>query len=317
MTNTLIVVLGPTGVGKSAVAVRLAGHFNCDIISADSRQFYREMTIGTAVPPDSYLDRVKHHFIKFISVKDYYSSSLFERDVLKLLPSLFEKNRIAVMAGGSGMYIDAVCKGIDDIPDVNPMFRKKYNDLFRDEGLESLRSALKLLDPEYYSKVDLRNHKRIIRALEICETTGRTYSSFRTRRKAERDFDIIKIGLKVEREVLYEMINSRVDQMISQGLEDEARRLYHLKDLNALKCVGYSELFDFFDGMISRDKAIELIKRNSRRYAKRQLTWWAKDDEIHWFDPDRIKDIIKYLEDIIRHPDLHLSDNLGNSFAAL
>ncbi len=305
MTNTLIVVLGPTGVGKSAVAFSLACHFNCDIISADSRQFYREMTIGTAVPPDSFLDLVKHHFIKFISVKDYYSSSLFERDVLKLLPELFDKSRIVVMAGGSGMYIDAVCNGIDDIPDIDPMVREKYNILYREEGLESLRSALKLLDPEYYSKVDLRNHKRIIRALEICETTGRTYSSFRTRRKAKRDFDIIKIGLNRERLVLYEMINCRVDQMIAQGLEDEVRSLFQHKDLNALKCVGYSEFFDFFEGKISRDKAIELIKRNSRRYAKRQLTWWAKDDEIHWFDPDRILDIIKDIEHIIRPPNLN------------
>ena len=305
MTNTLIVVLGPTGVGKSAVAFSLACHFNCDIISADSRQFYREMTIGTAVPPDSFLDLVKHHFIKFISVKDYYSSSLFERDVLKLLPELFDKSRIVVMAGGSGMYIDAVCNGIDDIPDIDPMVREKYNILYREEGLESLRSALKLLDPEYYSKVDLRNHKRIIRALEICETTGRTYSSFRTRRKAKRDFDIIKIGLNRERLVLYEMINCRVDQMIAQGLEDEVRSLFQHKDLNALKCVGYSEFFDFFEGKISRDKAIELIKRNSRRYAKRQLTWWAKDDEIHWLDPDRILDIIKDIEHIIRPPNLN------------
>lgn len=296
MINTLIVVLGPTGVGKSAVAFRLAVNFNCDIISADSRQLYREMTIGTAVPPVNFLDSVKHHFIKFISVKDYYSSSLFERDVLKLLPSLFSKNRIVVMAGGSGMYIDAVCNGIDEIPDIDPIIREKYNKLFMDEGLESLRRTLKLLDPEYYSKVDLRNHKRIIRALEICETTGRTYSSFRTRRKAERDFDIIKIGLSRKREVLYEMISHRVDQMISQGLEDEAVSLYPHKELNALKCVGYSEFFDFFDGKISRAKAIELIKRNSRRYAKRQLTWWSKDNEIRWFDPERITDIINYLE---------------------
>ncbi len=317
MTNTLIVVLGPTGVGKSAVALSLASHFNCEIISADSRQFYREMTIGTATPPDSFLNLVKHHFIKFISVKTYYSSSLFERDVLGLLPSLFEKNRIAIMAGGSGMYIDAVCKGIDDIPDVDPTVREKYNNLFREEGLEGLRRALKLLDPEYYSNVDLRNHKRIIRALEICETTGRPYSSFRTRRKVRRDFDIIKIGLKKERKILYEMINRRVDQMISQGLEDEAESLYQHRELNALKCVGYREFFDFFDGKISKDKAIELIKRNSRRYAKRQMTWWAKDDEIHWFDPDSLPDIIKYLEDNIHPPDHHFYDNLDNSFPSL
>ncbi|HNR42260.1 MAG TPA: tRNA (adenosine(37)-N6)-dimethylallyltransferase MiaA [Bacteroidales bacterium] len=297
MANTLIVVLGPTGVGKSDTAVKLACHFGSEIISADSRQFYREMTIGTAVPPDSCLSLVKHHFIKFLSLKDYYSSSLFERDVLRLLPTLFEKNSRVIMAGGSGMYIDAVINGIDDIPDTDPAIRYKFNRLYREEGLESLRVLLKLYDPDYYSKVDLKNHKRIIRALEICETTGRPYSAFLTKRKAERDFDILRIGLIRERELLYEMINQRVDNMISQGLEEEARNLFNMKNHNALKCVGYSEFFGFFEGRITRDEAVRLIKRNSRRYAKRQITWWAKDKDIKWFDPESIPEIIRYVEE--------------------
>lgn len=297
MTNTLIVVLGPTGVGKSDAAVKLACHFGSEIISADSRQFYREMTIGTAVPTDSCLSLAKHHFIKFLSLKDYYSSSLFERDVLRLLPSLFEKNSRVIMAGGSGMYIDAVINGIDDIPDTDPAIRNKFNRLYREEGLESLRVLLKLYDPDYYLKVDLKNHKRIIRALEICETTGRPYSAFLTKRKAERDFGILRIGLIRERKELYEMIDQRVDNMISQGLEEEARNLFSMRSHNALKCVGYSEFFGFFEGRITRDEAVRLIKRNSRRYAKRQITWWAKDKDIKWFDPESIPEIIRYVEE--------------------
>jgi len=301
MKNTLIVVLGPTGVGKTSVSVEIANRFNTGIVSADSRQFYREMKIGTAVPADIHLERIKHHFIRFLSVRDYYSASLFERDVLKLLPSIFRKNNIAIMTGGSGMYIDAVCDGIDDIPDIDPGIREKYNNKFKNEGLISLRTSLKILDPKYYGRVDLRNHKRIIRALEICETTGRPYSEFLTKRKAERDFAILKIGLKRERNVLYDMINSRVNEMIDQGLEDEARQLYHLKDLNALNSVGFREFFDFFEGKITREKAVELIKRNSRRYAKRQMTWWSRDPDIQWFDPDNLEEIVKYIYDFIRN----------------
>lgn len=297
MNYILIVIIGPTGIGKTDIAVEIAQHYNTEIISADSRQFYREMNIGTAVPSEEQLSLVKHHFVRFISVKDYYSASLFERDVISLLPSIFEKNRIAVMAGGSGMYIDAVCNGIDDIPDIDPEIRKKYNDLFSREGTESLRTALKILDPEYYSKVDLRNHKRIIRALEICETTGRPYSSFLTRKKVIRDFDIIKIGLERKREELYERINRRVDTMINRGLEEEARKLFPLRSFNALNCVGYREFFQYFEGLISREKAIDLIRQNSRHYAKRQITWWARDKEIKWFGPDQAGNIIDYIEE--------------------
>ncbi len=300
MNNVLIVILGPTGVGKSDVAFELALYFRTEIISADSRQFYREMAIGTAVPPDHQLEQVKHHFIGFLDVDEYYSASLFERDVLKLLPSLFGKNRIVIMAGGSGMYIDAVCDGIDDIPDTDPVIREKYIVKYREEGIEGLRAALKLLDPDHYASVDLRNHKRIIRALEICESTGRPYSSFLTNRKAEREFRIVRIGLNRERADLYRRIDKRVERMIDEGLEDEVRALTGSRNLNSLNSVGYKEFFDYFDGKISYEKAIELIKRNSRRYAKRQMTWWARDKEIKWFHAEKVQDIIGYAGGMVR-----------------
>jgi tRNA dimethylallyltransferase len=296
MNNILIVLLGPTGVGKTDISIELAGRFNCEIISADSRQFFREMKIGTAVPADHQLIQIKHHFIRFLSVQDYYSSSQFERDVLDLLPRLFEKNNIVLMSGGSGMYIDAVCNGIDDIPDVDLSVREKYISMYREEGIEGLRVALKISDPEHYTKVDLRNYKRILRALEICETTGMPYSSFLKKQKRKRDFGIVKIGLERTRDDLYFRINSRVDEMVNKGLEEEARVLFEFRNLNALKSVGYREFFDFFDGKISGEKAIELIKRNSRRYAKRQITWWGKDKDIKWFHPQQLQEIIHYIE---------------------
>src|SRR5450759_1194291 len=300
MKNILIVLLGPTGVGKTDISVDLAARFNCEIISADSRQFFMEMRIGTAVPTDHQLNTIKHHFIRFLSVEDYYSASLFERDVLDLLSRLFSRNNIVLMSGGSGMYIDAVCNGIDDIPDVDPVVRERYISKYKEEGIEGLRVALKLLDPEHYAKVDLKNHKRIIRALEICETAGRPYSSFLKNQKRERDFGIIKIGLERTRDDLYNRINSRVDDMIEMGLEEEARLLFKFRNLNALNSVGYREFFDFFDGIFSRDKAIELIKRNSRRYAKRKITWWGKDKDIKWFQPEQVQDIIQFIEKKVR-----------------
>lgn len=299
MRNFLIVIIGPTGIGKTAISIDIASHFNAEIISADSRQFYREMRIGTAVPSENELNRIRHHFIRFLSIKDYYSASLFERDALKLLNSIFVHNRIAVMTGGSGMYIDAVCNGIDDIPDIDPAVREKYNNKFKNEGIESLRIALKLLDPEHYDKVDLKNPKRILRALEICESTGRPYSKFLTSQKANRDFRIIKIGLNIERESLYERINNRVDLMVENGLEEEAKQLIDFKYLNALNSVGYREFFEFFEGKISREKAIELIKRNSRHYAKRQITWWNKDKDIMWFRTENLEEIINYISGCI------------------
>lgn len=295
MNNILIVLLGPTGVGKTDVSIKLAEQLNCEIISADSRQFFSEMRIGTAVPSDYQLNAIKHHFIQFLSVETYYSASRFERDVLELLPRLFTSSNIVLMTGGSGMYIDAVCNGIDDIPDVDPVIRQKYNTVYSGEGIEGLRVALKLLDPEHYANVDLKNHKRIIRALEICETTGRPYSSFLKKQKNQRNFRILKIGLERSREDLYNRINARVDTMIDMGLEEEAKSLVKYRNMNALNTVGYREFFDFFDKKYSKDKAIELIKRNSRRYAKRQTTWWSKDENITWFKPEDIQKIIMHI----------------------
>lgn len=308
MENILIVLLGPTGVGKTEISIDLAKRFKCEILSADSRQFYKEMSIGTAVPSDNQLNTIKHHFIQFRSVKDYYSSSLYERDVIELLPKLFSKCNIALLTGGSGMYIDAVCNGIDDIPDVDPCVREKYILKYKEEGIESLRVALKLLDPEHYSKVDLKNYKRIIRALEICESTGLPYSSFLLKHKRERDFVKIMIGLERNREDLYNRINCRVDDMIKAGLEEEARQLYDLRSLNALNCVGYREFFGVFDGLISKEEAIRLIKRNSRRYAKRQITWWSKNKEIKWFDPEQMEGIIDFINESLKNNGLKPAD---------
>jgi tRNA dimethylallyltransferase len=297
MHNTLLVILGPTGAGKTDISINIATKFRSEIISCDSRQIFREMSVGTSAPSPEQLAKIKHHFIGTLSVKDYYSASLFERDVLNLLSVLFEKDRLVLMTGGSGMYIDAVCEGIDDIPDVDPAIRKKYVRKYQAEGIESLRVALKILDPEHYKIVDLRNYKRIIRALEICETTGIPYSSFMKKAKRDRDFNIIKVGLDRPREELFAIINDRVDQMISSGLENEARNLYQYRHLNALNTVGYKELFEYFDGTITLEKAIDLIKRDTRRYAKRQMTWWAKDKSIRWFPADGVKEIVKYVED--------------------
>lgn len=296
MKNTLIVILGPTGTGKTDLSLEIAAHFKSEIISADSRQFYREMKIGTAFPSDDQRSRITHHFLGFLSVSEYYSASLFEKDALNLLNVLFKKNTIVIITGGSGLYIDAVCKGIDDIPDTDPSVREKYNKIYREEGIESLRLALKLLDPEHYAKVDLKNHKRIIRALEICETCGKPYSSFLKNKKSERLFRIIKIGLERNRDDLYKRINRRVNEMIESGLEYEARSLVSLRKYNALNTVGYREFFDFFDGKISREKAIELIKRNSRRYAKRQITWWSRDKDICWLPAEKTREIIEFIE---------------------
>jgi tRNA dimethylallyltransferase len=296
MKNTLIVLPGPTGVGKTDIAISLALHLGCDIISCDSRQFYREMRIGTAAPDDAQLARVRHHFIRFLSVRDYYSISLYERDVLALLPSLFHNKNVAIMTGGSMLYMDAVCRGMDEIPDTDPEVREKYIELYRNEGIEGLRLALRLLDPEHYSRVDLHNPRRILRALEITESTGKPYSSFLTSRVRERDFRIIKGGLTRNRDDLYARIDSRVDGMIEAGLEQEAASLMQHRGLNALNTVGYREMFSFFDGEMTRDRAIELIKRNSRRYARKQITWWNRDTEIRWFDAARVEEIIEWTD---------------------
>lgn len=287
--------MGPTGIGKTELAISMARQINTEIISCDSRQFYREMSIGTAIPSPGELALVKHHFIGHISIHDTYSSNHFEHDVLNLLPSLFNKYGVALMVGGSGLYIDAVTRGIDEMPGVDPEIRKYYTRKFDEEGIEGLRAELKIVDPGYYAVADLRNHKRIIRALETTASAGKPYSSFLKKEYTMRDFRVIKVGLNCDRGELFERINSRVDRMVGAGLEGEARSLYEYRHLNALKTVGYREFFDFFDGIHSREKAIELVKRNSRHYARRQVTWFGRYDDITWFERDDREGIDKFL----------------------
>jgi tRNA dimethylallyltransferase len=296
MKNTLIVLPGPTGVGKTAVAIDLAIRLGCEIISCDSRQFYREMRIGTAAPDEKQLALVKHHFIGFLSVSDYYSISLFEHDVLALLPSLFNNSPFAILTGGSMLYLDAVCRGMDDIPDTDPAVRQKYIDMYRREGIGGLRLALKLLDPDHYARVDLHNPRRVMRALEISESTGKPYSSFLTSARKERDFRILKAGLTLGRPELYARIDERVDRMIDAGLENEVTSLKKYRELNALNTVGYREMFMYLDSEITREEAIALIKRNTRRYARRQLTWWNRDKEIKWFDAGNSEMIMTWIK---------------------
>lgn len=291
----LIVVLGPTGIGKTDLTIKLAQKYNSEIISCDSRQFYKELQIGTAVPGKEQLQTVKHHFIQNISINDYYNVSNFENDVITFLDDYHKQNNIALMTGGSMMYIDAVCKGIDYMPDIDNEIREHYKQKLENDGVDALRYELKKLDPEHYNIVDLKNGKRIIRALEVCSQTGKTYTSFRTAPKKKRDFEIIKIGLQIERELLYERINKRVDVMMGNGLFEEAKLNYKYKDLNSLNTVGYKELFAHFNGEYSLEKAVELIKRNTRHYARRQMSWFKRDKDISWFNPDNYEKIIEFL----------------------
>lgn len=291
----LIIITGPTASGKTDLAVTLAEHFNTEIISADSRQIFKEMRIGTAVPDDEVLHRVKHHFIQTRSVKEYYNAFMYETEVIDLLEQkLFVNHDVAIMCGGSMMYVDAVCNGIDLIPDPDMAVRNRLWQQFENEGIEPLRQQLLQLDPEYYKICDLNNHKRIIKALEVSIQTGKPYSSFRTGNKKQRSFSIIKIGVNYPREILHQRINQRVDKMIGEGLLDEARSLYSLKHLNSLNTVGYRELFDFFDNKTSLETAVELIKRNTRRYARKQISWFNGDQDLTWFQPDKVDDIINY-----------------------
>ncbi len=296
MKKTLVVILGPTGIGKTGMGIMLANHFKTEIISADSRQIYREMEIGTAVPSADQRKKAKHHFIQTRSIHDYYNASMFEMEVLDLLEKLFLKKDILLLVGGSGLYVDAVCKGIDDIPTIDPEVRKNLVDQYNNEGIESLRRQLKFLDPEYYSKVDLKNHKRILKALEISIMTGQPYSSFLTRQPKVRNFQILKIGLNRERRELYEIIDQRVDSMVRSGLVEEAKNLFAYCKINTLNSVGYKELFEHFEGKHTLEEAIRLIKRNSRRYAKRQLSWFSRDKEITWFHPNDTEEIIHLIE---------------------
>lgn len=297
--KNLIVILGPTGVGKSELCLRVAEFFNIPIINADSRQMFAELPIGTAAPTQEQLQRVKHYFVGSLHLDDYYSAAMFENDVISLLSRMFEKYDVALMSGGSMMYIDAVCNGIDDIPTVDNETRATMKRRYEEEGLEALCDELKELDPIYYNNVDLKNPKRVIHALEICHMTGKTYTSFRKNEKKQRPFNIIKIGLNRDRNELYERINKRVGQMAAEGLVEEARKVYPQRGLNALNTVGYKELFEHFDGKCTVDEALERIRCNSRKYSRKQLTWFKRDETIHWFHPDNHEEIIKYIASML------------------
>ena len=284
--KTLAVLLGPTGVGKTETSLRLAEQLRSPILSADSRQLYKDLAIGTAAPAVADLQRVQHYFVGILELTDYYSASRFEEDALRLLTELFETHDTIIMSGGSMMYIDAVCKGIDDIPTIDETLRQDIRSLYEKEGLDTIRQQLKLLDPVFYRQVDLQNPKRVIHALEICLMTGKPYSTLRTNTAKERPFRIQKIGLTRNREELYDRINRRVDQMIENGWLDEARRVYPHRHLNSLNTVGYKELFQYFDGTWSLEFAVEKIKQNTRIYARKQMTWFRRDKEIVWVHPE-------------------------------
>lgn len=295
--NTLVVLLGPTGVGKTEVALQIAEHLQSPIINADSRQLFAEIPIGTAAPTKEQQERVKHYFVGTLHLTDYYSAAKYEEDVLQLLNQLFNQQQMALLSGGSMLYIDAVCQGIDDIPTVDEATRRLMKRKLETEGLDALVAELKVLDPEHYKIVDLHNPRRVVHALEICYMTGNTYSSYRTNTKKIRPFNIIKIGLNRPREEMYERINNRVLKMMKQGLIEEAKAVYPQKGLNALNTVGYKELFAYFDGDISLDDAILKIQSNTRQYMRKQVTWFKRDNEIKWFSPTNIEEIINYIDD--------------------
>lgn len=293
MDNTLIVITGPTAVGKTALTIELAQHYGTPVINADSRQIYRELKIGTAAPSDEQQQQARHYFVGTKSIHDYYNASMYEQEVMSLLSE--STTQINLLAGGSMMYIDAVCNGIDDIPTVRDDIREEMKRRYQEEGLEALCADLQQLDPEHYAIVDRQNYRRVIHALEICYQTGKTYTSFRTQAKKERPFHIVKIGLNCERDILYNRINARVDEMMEKGLMKEAESLYAFRQQNALNTVGYKELFDYMDGRWSLEEAIERIKGNTRRYARKQLTWFKRDQQVQWFRPDQKDEILKYI----------------------
>jgi tRNA dimethylallyltransferase len=288
MNSRLIVIAGPTASGKTAAAIELAKHYNTVIVSADSRQFYREMSIGTAKPTDEELTAVPHYFINSLSITETYTAGDYEKECLELLNDLFKTHKIVILVGGSGLFIKAVCEGFDKFPDIEPAIREVLNNEFEEKGIGFLQEKLKIADPEYYSQVDINNQQRVIRALEVFESTGKPFSSYRKSATNNRPFQIIKLGLDLPREILYQRINRRVDDMLKQGLVEEVRSLLQYQHFNALNTVGYSELFDYFDGKTDLQTAIELIKQNTRRFAKRQMTWFRKDKEIIWIEAGRI-----------------------------
>lgn len=306
MTPTLFILAGPTASGKTDVSIRIAEHWNTEIISCDSRQMYRELTIGTAKPDPVQLSRVPHHLIGNLSVHDYYSAYLFEQDVLRILKDLFTRHEMVVMTGGTGLYMDAVLNGIDDIPDPDPAVRSQIKYRLETGGMESLLEELSHLDPEFYAAVDKKNPARVMRGLEVCLTTGRKFSSFRIRQSVTRDFNIMLAGLELPREELYSRIDHRVDQMMEKGLLEEARGLYPVRHLNGLNTVGYRELFDLFDGNYDLPEAVRLIKRNTRHYAKRQITWNNRYPEIKYFHPEAIAEMVDWISSSWSGPDKSL-----------
>ena len=294
--KTLVVVIGPTGVGKTELCLRVAEHYGTPIVNADSRQIFAELPIGTAAPTKEQQQRVQHFFVGTHHVDDYYSAAMYEHDAINTLNALFKTHDIVVLSGGSMMYVDAVCKGIDDIPTVDDRTRNLYKRRLNEEGLPPLVAELKERDPQHWEIVDRNNPRRVVHALEICYMTGKTYSSFRTNTHKIRPFEILKIGIDRPREELYDRINKRVIDMIEKGLEKEARAMYPRKGLNALNTVGYKEMFAYFDGLIARDEAIRQIQSNTRRYMRKQLTWFKKDTSIKWFSPDNVEDILNYID---------------------
>ena len=298
MNKTLIVILGPTGVGKTDVCLRVAEYFRIPIINAYSRQIFREIPIGTAAPTPEQLQRVKHYMVANHQLTDYYSASMYEQDVLEILDNEFKSHDLALLSGGSMMYVDAVCNGIDDIPTVDDDTRALMKQRFQQEGLDALCEELRQLDPDYYAIVDKKNYRRVIHALEIIHCSGKTYTSFRTNTHKERPFKTLKIGLTRDRNELYDRINRRVDKMLKEGLLEEARRMYPLLQLNPLNTVGYKELFNYFDGIWPLEEAVERIKGNTRRYCRKQLTWYKNNSDIKWFHPDNVEEIIKYIESL-------------------
>lgn len=293
--NTLIVVTGPTAVGKTALTIEIAKHYGIPIINADSRQIYQELKIGTASPTAEQMQQVKHYFVGTKSITDYYNASMYEQEVVQLLEKLFVDSPVQLLSGGSMMYIDAVCNGIDDIPTVRDDIRNEMKRRYQEEGLDALCEDLRRLDPEHYEVVDRQNHRRVIHALEICYQTGKTYTSFRTQKRKERPFQIVKIGLTRNRQELYDRINQRVDTMMSEGLLDEVRSVSAYRSTNALNTVGYKELFDYIDGRWPLEEAVERIKGNTRRYARKQLTWYKRDEQVTWFHPDQQDKILKFI----------------------
>jgi len=293
---TLIVLVGATAIGKTAASIQIAKKLSCPVISADSRQFFKEMSIGTAKPNKEEMQGVPHFMIDSHSIYDEINVGKYETEVITLLDTLFLKNKTVILVGGSGLYIDAVCKGFDELPEADPAVRETINLLLHEKGIEALQSLLKELDPVYYSKVDLQNPQRISRALEVCLTTGKPYSILREGKIKPRNFKFIKIGLNTSRDILYARINNRVDNMMESGLLEEARILHPQKHLNALQTVGYNELFDYLENKTDLKSAIESIKQNTRKFAKRQLTWFRRDQEIKWFEPHEISEIQKFID---------------------